>query len=826
VSTTLQALVLPEVSVAGVQLKDAMDVGAFNAKLTVLEVPCKVAVRTAVWESGTVPAVTVSEAVVAPTGTSTAAAGANSVLLPLKATTIPPAGAACESVKVQVAAPPELRTVGLQANEESVATGVSEKLTVLEVPSAVAVKIAVWESDTAPAVTVSEAVVAPTGTSTAAAGASSVLLPLKVTTVPPAGAGCDSATVQLVLPPELSAVGLHTNDDSAATGFSEKLAVLKFPFRLAVNTAVWESSTVPAVTAIEAVVAPTGTSSAAAGASSVLLALKATTIPPAGAACESATVQLVLPPELSTVGLHTNDASPATEFSEKLTVFEVPFHVAVKTAVSGSDTVPAVTVIEPVVAPAGTSSAGGGARKLLLPLRPTVVPPAGAPCESVAVHVAVPPELNTAGVQANDDSVIAGLMVKLAVAELPFKVAVKTAVWTAATAPAVTATEPVLAPAATVTKAGDVSKLLLLLRYTVVPPAGATCESPTVHALVPPELSVLGVHASDDTVVVPGPIDCVPRLPGAFNVKPLVATLPFKLAVNTAVCEVAMVPAVSLTVADVVPAATVTEAGELSSALLLLKPTVAPPVAATCASPTVQVLVPAELSDVGLQDSDANVFATKTAPPEPDKLTRFAAADAASAPATPTVMLCAFAESVNCAVAANPLPMTLPFAPLARQVYIPELAAQLRVFAAAVSADPAVTVTPETLPAGYVNVHCSPATWLELEGSLNVSPSATVPPATPDPDDSESVVCAQHVLPRASSAKSQLSGRRSAVIVHHVGGTRSRGNNLPDFGSRTGNFSFSVRMFRKIDDPSCLAARPSGEIYPFIPSYRNRSAKF
>jgi hypothetical protein len=64
-----------------------------------------------------------------------------------------------------------------------------------------------------------------------------------------------------------------------------------------------------------------------------------------------------------------------------------------------------------------------------------------------------------------------------------------------------------------------------------------------------------------------------------------------------------MVPAVAVNVADVAPAATVTEAGTERSVLSLLSETAAPPEGAALERVTVQELVPAGLRLVGVQES-------------------------------------------------------------------------------------------------------------------------------------------------------------------------------------------------------------------------------
>jgi hypothetical protein len=66
-----------------------------------------------------------------------------------------------------------------------------------------------------------------------------------------------------------------------------------------------------------------------------------------------------------------------------------------------------------------------------------------------------------------------------------------------------------------------------------------------------------------------------------------------------------MATVVMLKVADVAPAATLTDAGTVSVELVLVRVTVAPPVGAACVSVTVQVLEALGPRLVGLQASEA-----------------------------------------------------------------------------------------------------------------------------------------------------------------------------------------------------------------------------
>ncbi len=64
---------------------------------------------------------------------------------------------------------------------------------------------------------------------------------------------------------------------------------------------------------------------------------------------------------------------------------------------------------------------------------------------------------------------------------------------------------------------------------------------------------------------------------------------------------VVIVATVALKVAEVPPAGTVTEPATGSAVLLLDSPTVLPPLGAACLKVTVQVVLPPELTLVGLQ---------------------------------------------------------------------------------------------------------------------------------------------------------------------------------------------------------------------------------
>src|ERR1035441_2009940 len=176
------------------------------------------------------------------------------------------------------------------------------------------------------------------------------------------------------------------------------------------------------------------------------------------------------------------------------------------------------------------------------------------------------PALRESGLQASDVMLLSTVIRRRAidvVCVLPFNVAVSVAVWSEAIVPAVAVKAAVVDPAATATDPGTVSAAVLLDSATVPPPVFV---SVTVQLLVPPVPSVAGVHDTELTVTaVAREID-------------VVRVLPFNVAVSVAVWAEAIGPAVAVKVAVVDAAATTTDPGTVSAAVLLDSVTVPPTV--------------------------------------------------------------------------------------------------------------------------------------------------------------------------------------------------------------------------------------------------------
>ena len=149
-----------------------------------------------------------------------------------------------------------------------------------------------------------------------------------------------------------------------------------------------------------------------------------------------------------------------------------------------------------------------------------------------------------------------------------------------------------VAAAATVTEEATVSAALEFERVTLAPPAGAGWVRVTVQMLEAFEPRLVGLHetAATDT-------EGATRLTGA------VAELLLYVAVTVELALLLTVAVVTLNVADVAPAPTVTDAGTFNVALVSDSATAAPPVGADWLRVTVHVLEAFEPRLVGLHET-------------------------------------------------------------------------------------------------------------------------------------------------------------------------------------------------------------------------------
>jgi hypothetical protein len=216
---------------------------------------------------------------------------------------------------------------------------------------------------------------------------------------------------------------------------------------------------------------------------------------------------------------------------------------------------------------------------------------AGTACVRLTLQLLEPPGPKTPGLQATLETRTGASRPIVAVCELLPRVAVKVALWLLAIEGAAVALNvAVVAPAATVTDASPVSEVLLLATVTLDPPVGAVWVSVTVHVLTALCPRLVGLHATPETSS------------GARRLVVAVCELLPRVAVTVAFWLLAIeAAAVALNVAVVAPAATVTDAGTESEALLLASVTPEPPAGAGWVNVTVHVLIALCPRLVGLQ---------------------------------------------------------------------------------------------------------------------------------------------------------------------------------------------------------------------------------
>jgi len=254
--------------------------------------------------------------------------------------------------------------------------------------------------------------------------------------------------------------------------------------------------------------------------------------------------------------------------------------------------VDAVTAVVPtekfaLSAPAATVTLAGTLATVALLLDSvTIAPPVGAAVVSVTVPVLVVPPTTLVGLTVTADKLGGGgvgLTVSTAVGEAPPKV--PEIVTGVATVTAVVVMEKLAlsAPAATVTLAGTLATVALVLdKVTMAPPVGAAAVNVTVPVLPVPPTTLAGLTVTEDKVGAAGT---------GLTVSTAVRVTPPKVPeIDNAVVAVTLVVVIEK-VALVAPAATVTLAGTVATAVFaLLRPTTAPPAGA----PAVSVTVPCD----------------------------------------------------------------------------------------------------------------------------------------------------------------------------------------------------------------------------------------
>src|SRR6185369_8086471 len=226
----------------------------------------------------------------------------------------------------------------------------------------------------------------------------------------------------------------------------------------------------------------------ATGSAVVLFDDRMTVAPPAGADWVRLTLQTVDAPEVRIDGEHASDETLGAPGVTVTVAVALPPSVAVTVTVCGVGTDPAVTVKLDDVAPAGTvTEAGTGSAAGLLEESVTALPPGGAACVRVTVHVVEVAAVTLAGVHTSEETLVLLAPTVNVTAAVPPSMAVSVTVCGDVTVAAVTVKVADPEPAGTVTEAGTGSTVVLLdASVTVLPPVGAAWVRVIVQIVVAP----------------------------------------------------------------------------------------------------------------------------------------------------------------------------------------------------------------------------------------------------------------------------------------------------------------------------------------------------
>jgi hypothetical protein len=328
-------------------------------------------------------------------------------------------------------------------------------------------------------------------------------------------------------------------------------------------------------------------------AAEVLLLDNVTTAPPAGAAPFRLTVPVELFPPTTDVGLLVTEERLAA-LTVRLVLRVSPYVPEIVTEVLAETGLVVIVNVADVLPAATVILAGTCATAVLLLWSVTVAPPEGAAPLKVTVPVDVLPPTTDVGLPLIEDKV-AALMLRAAVRLTP-SVAVTVVEVLLATVNVIMVKFADVLPAGTVTEAGTVAAVVLLLcRDTLTPPVGAGPVSVIVPVEGLPPVTLVGLTVTDVRLTAAGVTVKV-----AVCVDPNTPVIVTPVFVLTAFVEI-------VNVALVFPLGTRTFAGVCAAAALLLDSvTVAPPAGAGPLRVTVPVTpVPPTTVD-GLTETDAS----------------------------------------------------------------------------------------------------------------------------------------------------------------------------------------------------------------------------
>src|SRR5712692_4039798 len=574
--------------------------GGETVSRAVLVTPPKEAEMVAEVDAVTDTVVTLNVVLVLPAGTVTlpiAGTLATAVLLLKRVTTAPPVGAAALKVTVPVEDAGPTTLVGLSASVESVTGGGgagSETVSsaVLVRPPKEAEIMMVVDAVTEVVVTLKLAVVVPAATVTLAGTvATRVLLLERVTAVAAEGAGLMLTVPCKVLPPAtVAGVSVTLLRAGGALGVQpDNVACVELPPPFTVTTQVGELNGCTWIWK-----APAASALPSAAPSTKITWLGRAPLPSRRSCPALSSARVIVGGGAEGAGGAT--VSPAVRVA-------VPSDAMMVTGVDAVTEL-AVTVKLALLAPPGmVTLAATLATDVLLLERVTSAPPAGAAALKVTVPVEDAGPTTLVGLSAMVESVTAGggggggVTVSGTVRVTPPKDAKMVAELAAATGEVDTVKVALVAPAAIVTLAGTLATAALLLESDTTAGLGVTAAKVTVPVEELPPTTLVGLTVTALRTDAAGEFTVI----GAKRI------VPPSVAVSWTVVG-ATLNVVTVKLALVAPAATVTLAGTLAEpGRLLDRVTTVPPVGTALASVTVPVagLPPVTLLGLTLNEESA-----------------------------------------------------------------------------------------------------------------------------------------------------------------------------------------------------------------------------
>ena len=270
-----------------------------------------------------------------------------------------------------------------------------------------AVTVAAGVPDTTPAVAVIEAEVADSGITTLFGVLSQEAADCSETRAPPAGAGPESATVQVASVPDTRIAGLQVRPVRASGAWSVTVAVEEAEPTLAVSTATWSADTAATFAVNWLVAAPAGTGIEPGTVTAELFDARATVVAKAAAA--------------ERVTVHCADPAPVTEPGVQLRPATVEGAAIVSWAVTVPPAREALIVPEgallpetafavnwALVAPWGADTLAGTVTAGVEEVSAMLAPPVGAGPERVTVQAVCDPGVTVEGVQLKLATVMTG----------------------------------------------------------------------------------------------------------------------------------------------------------------------------------------------------------------------------------------------------------------------------------------------------------------------------------------------------------------------------------------------------------------------------------